>query len=535
MAANGNRTPIPGNLRDALQEADLRVLIMVLFHLTGDRNWLGERYRPARDINLIADEDAGIAPEIRAEIIAAAAAVLADPPEPAIHDPGNDLMVEMMRACLAENVAEEYAPMMREEMGFTPRQVPWTGSKPVLPSRPVIIVGAGASGMTVAANLESLGIPYVILTWLVNDYPGCAVDTPNHAYSFSFGSRQPWTRFFSRRDELQGYMVARSHEFGIRANIRFASRVTRTGWDEGRACWRVTVESAGETHELEGWALVSAIGPLSLPREPNIPGHGDFAGPIFHANRWPKGLDITGKSVAVIGTGASAMQIVPSIVDRVGKLTVYQRTPQWVRHIPRFRDAMSDGARWLLENVPFYVEWFRFAMFWRYGDGLLRTLRRDPDWPHPERAMNRINDRHREQMAAFIETELDGRPDLLVKCLPDYPPYAKRILLDNGWYQAIRHANTELVTKSIEAITADGVRTADGAERTADIVVLATGFQVFGNAARLNVTGRDGRRLADEWAGDDPRAHLAGALHGRCAGRDAGAGNSGDGCAPRRA
>ncbi|MEM6664549.1 MAG: NAD(P)/FAD-dependent oxidoreductase, partial [Pseudomonadota bacterium] len=281
----------------------------------------------------------------------------------------------------------------------------------------------------------------------------------------------------------------------------------QTDWDEDAAEWVVRVESAAGVEEVRGWALISAIGPLSLPRFPDFPGAGDFQGRVFHSNRWPSDLDLTEKRVAVIGTGASSMQIVPSIVDRVGALHVYQRTPQWVRHIPRFKDAMTDGARWLLQNVPFYAEWFRFTMLWRYGDGLHRTLKRDPDWPHPERSMNRMNDRHRVQMAEFIEAELEGRPDLVAKCLPSYPPYAKRILLDNGWYQALRKPQTDLITESIERITAEGVRT-EAADRPYDVIVLATGFRVFSNAARLNVTGRGGVKMADEWAGDDPKAHL---------------------------
>ncbi|MEM7188525.1 MAG: NAD(P)/FAD-dependent oxidoreductase [Pseudomonadota bacterium] len=507
--------PIPGNLTEALAEADMRVLLMVLFHMTGDRVWLSDKYRPKRDVNLIADEDAGLTPEAQAEVIAAAAAILADLREPAVDDPGDELMVEMMRACLSENVKEDYSQMMREEMGFRQRKVQWSSAKPAMRDTPVIIVGAGASGITVAANLEDLGIPYVIFeendevggTWLVNTYPGCAVDTPNHAYSWSFGSRHPWTRFFSRRDELQDYMVDRSHEFGIRGNIRFGHRVLRTDWDEDAAEWVVQVESAEGTEEVRGWALVSAIGPLSLPRFPDFPGSEDFKGRVFHSNQWPDDVDLTGKRVAVIGTGASSMQIVPTIVDQVGSLHVYQRTPQWVRFIPRFKDAMTEGARWLLQNVPFYAQWFRFTMLWRYGDGLLRTLKRDPEWPHPDRSMNRMNDRHREQMASFIEEELEGRPDLLAKCMPSYPPYAKRILLDNGWYKALCKPQTELITESIDRITESGVRT-DADVREYDVIVLATGFRVFSNAARLNVTGRNGLKMEEEWAEDDPKAHL---------------------------
>ena len=505
------------DLRRALPHADLRCLLMALHHLTGDPVWLSERYRPARDINLIADEGAGLSEEIQAEIRQAAFEILTRPDQaPAIGDPGDERIVEMMRACLNEKVGEEYALMMREEMGFVSRFVTWSGAPPKMPDRPVVIVGAGASGIALAANLDALGIPFVILeknaevggTWLENRYPGCAVDTPNHAYSFSFGPREDWSRYFSRRDALLDYMISRSHTFGIRNRIRFNTRVTSCDWVEDGAFWRVEAEGPGGAEVFEAMALVPAIGPISDPRLPDIQGLDAFDGPIFHSARWPEDLDVTGKRVAVIGTGASSMQIAPTIAPDVAHLTVFQRTPQWVRHIPRFQEEMSAEARWLLRHVPFYAEWFRFTMLWRYGDGLLRTLKRDPDWPHPERAMNRINDRHRAQMAEFIEAELEGRPDLLAKCMPTYPPYAKRILLDNGWYKTLCRENVELVTESVARITASGIATDNGTNVPVDVIVLATGFKVFQNAARLNVTGRGGRKLLDEWDGDDPKAYL---------------------------
>ena len=144
---------------------------------------------------------------------------------------------------------------------------------------------------------------------------------------------------------------------------------------------------------------------------------------------------LEGKHVAVIGTGATAMQLVPSIADRVASVTVYQRTAQWARPVAGYSDPITEGARWLLAHLPFYVQWYRFNMFWRYGDGLLPFLRKDPDWPHPERAVNKGNDRHREELTDFILSELKGRPDLIEKCVPTYPPYGKRILLDNNWFK----------------------------------------------------------------------------------------------------
>jgi 4-hydroxyacetophenone monooxygenase len=154
------------------------------------------------------------------------------------------------------------------------------------------------------------------------------------------------------------------------------------------------------------------------------------------------------------------------------------------------------------------VQWYRFNMFWRYGDGLLPFLRKDPAWPHPERAVNKGNDRHRQELTDFILTELKDRPDLIEKCVPTYPPYGKRILLDNGWFRTLARPNVELVTDPIDHFERDGIVTSDGRLRPADLVVISTGFKVTEMAARLDITGREGKRLADAWADDNPTAYL---------------------------
>ncbi|MEO1062074.1 MAG: NAD(P)-binding protein [Actinomycetota bacterium] len=501
------------------QDADLRVLLMCLVHLTGDTRWIEPPFTPRRDVRLVSDPAAGLPDEVQAEIRAAILDLLADGvPEPAITDPGDELMVRMMRTCLGERVGEEYSLMMREDLGFVSRAVEWPA--PPDPDRlaehDVLIVGAGVSGLALGATLRDLGIDYRIVeqsdqvggTWYDNRYPGCGVDTPNHAYSFSHGERNDWTRYFSPRDEIQAYLERCADDFGVRSHISFGTTVVGATWDEVAERWRVRLRTADGEHTTDAKVLVSAVGVLNVPKLPAIDGVDDFAGPSFHTARWPDDADLAGTHVAVVGTGATSMQLVPSIADDVASLTIYQRSPQWARPTPGYGEAIPEGGRWLLRHVPFYAEWFRFTMFWRYGDGLLPHLRRDPEWPHPERAMNRTNDRHRQEMTDHLLAELDGRPDLVERCLPDYPPFGKRILLDNGWYRTIRRDHVELVTDPIDRIVEDGVTTVDGRHRPADVVVFATGFQTTQLTARLGVTGRGGRDLADAWADDDPRAHL---------------------------
>jgi 4-hydroxyacetophenone monooxygenase len=513
-------------LTAALPDADLRVLLMCLFQVTGDRRWLSPPYQPRRDVRLIAEEDAGLAPELAADIRAAAIEAFTNGPiEPAIDDPGDELMVEMMRWCMSEQIDEAYAPMFREDLGLTDRNVHWSADPPRSIDRHTLIVGAGATGIILGKRLRDLGIPFTIVeraddvggTWRDNVYPGAAVDTPNHAYSFSTGSRYRWSRNFSPQPELIDYLRRSADEFGIREHVRFGTEVTGARWDDDAHCWHVSVRVRGvdgstSDETIVANDLIAAIGPFGRAKVPDIDGADVFRGDIFHTARWPTGLDLTGKRVVLVGTGASAMQIAPEIAPEVQHLTVVQRTPQWARPIPRFHDPIGDGAQWLLEHVPFYAQWFRFAMLWRYGDGLLPHLRKDPDWPHPERSLNRVNERHRVEMYDHMVRELGDRTDLLEQCVPDYPPYGKRILLDNGWFQMLRRPNVSLVSGSLRRITPDGavVGTPGGGEVAidADVIVLSTGFEVNESVRVLNLVGRGGVTLDDVWDDDDATAHL---------------------------
>ena len=507
------------DLARAIAEADLRVLLMVLVHLTGDRRWLAPPFTPRRDVRLIPDPGAGLSDAAQDEIRAAALALLADGvPRPMISDPGDEMLREMMSVGLGEPVAPEYSPMIREEMGLLDRSVRWSAPVPAerLDARHVLIVGGGVSGIALGAALGRLGFPYTIVeakddlggAWHVNRYPGCGVDTPNHSYSFSFGKRPRWSRYFSQRAEIHDYLRSVAREHDVERHIRYGTRLVGARWDEAARRWTATVETAEGRREIEASVLVSAIGQLDDPHLARFPGDETFRGRIFHSSAWPEDLDVSGRRVAVIGTGATAMQLVPSIADRVAKLDVYQRTAQWARPIAGYSGLIGEGTQWLLDHVPFYAEWFRFNMFWRYGDGLLPLLRRDPAWPHADRAVNKTNDRHRQEMADFIRAELGDRTDLVVKCVPDFPPYGKRILLDNGWYRTLLKPNVELVTDGIARFTADGIVTADGVERPVDVAVVCSGFRITEMAGRLGIVGRGGRRLSDAWAEENPSAHL---------------------------
>jgi 4-hydroxyacetophenone monooxygenase len=539
--------PNTAELRAAVDAADLRVLAMSLFHITGDRRWLEPPFRPRRDVQLVANPNAGLSDEAQREIRETMITVLADGiPTPAINDSGVEVFAEMMNVCLGETVPSEYVPMVRQDMGFDDGDPRWQ-----LPDHaealntfggvvdtPVLVIGAGICGLTLSVKLASLGIEHTIIeknadvggTWFENRYPGCGVDTPNQFYSFAFAPNSDWGFHFSPRNELQAYLQDVADRFGLRNRIQFQTELVAATWDEDAHHWRVTLReffnqkhdrqqvgqtATGTRHDgtptertMTCRVLVTAIGHFNRPNDITIPGTENFEGDVFHSARWPEHLDLTGKRVALVGTGATSVQIAPAIVQQVKSLTIYQRSPQWVREVPGINDPVSQSTPWLLANVPYYEKWMRFTQFWRYGDGLLQWLRKDPEWPYPERSLNRINDRHRQETTAYIRSELAGRDDLITKCLPEYPPYGKRILLDKGWYKTLVQPHVELVTEAIDHLGNNDVVASDGISREADVVIMALGFSVTDLAARLNITGKNDKTLASVWANDDPRAYL---------------------------
>jgi 4-hydroxyacetophenone monooxygenase len=549
--------PSAAELRIAVEAADLRVLAMSLFHITGERRWLEPPFRPRRDVALVPNNSAGLSDEAQTQIREAMITLLADGvPTPIVDDPGEVVFAEMMNICLGEIVPSEYVPMIRQDMGFDDGDAQWQRSNHVEAlakfagqvDTPVLVIGAGICGLTLSVKLARLGIEHTITeknadvggTWFENRYPGCGVDTPNQFYSFAFAPNPDWGFHFSPRNELQRYLQDVADRFGLRKRIQFHTELIGAKWNQAAQHWTVTLRDHREPRGNNGntgnpgntaktantgtaagdpapnvtdrvmtcRVLVTAIGHFNRPNDITIPGTENFNGDVFHSARWPENLNLTGKRVALVGTGATSVQIAPAIVKQVKSLTIYQRSPQWVREVPGINDPVSQSTPWLMANVPYYEKWMRFTQFWRYGDGLLQWLRKDPEWPNPERSLNRINDRHRQETTAYIQSELAGRDDLIAKCLPEYPPYGKRILLDKGWYKTLVQPHVELVTEAIDHLDSSAVVTSDGTAREADVVIMALGFSVTDLAARLNITGRDNKALANLWANDDPRAYL---------------------------
>lgn len=509
-------------LRQALTEADVAPLLMVVIHLGGDPAWLDRIQPHIKGPWSFHDETP---PELKAELCDALVDILVDYAEHGRSlplEPPAELLPKMLDVCTGSKVPKEYYPLVVEEMDLEendPKTVPWR-HKPdaeTLANFQVLVIGAGFSGVGMGIKLLEAGIPFTILekndaiggTWYENSYPGCGVDTANHFYSYSFNNNPDWNHFFAHQDEILAYLQSTAKKYHIDDYVRFGQEVTRAVWDEDNAVWQVDVTCAdGSTEHYTANVVVSAVGQLNRPRIPDFKGLEDFKGPAFHSARWDHSVSIEGKRVGIIGTGASGMQIGPSIAPKVEKLTIFQRSAHWAMNNPLYFEEVSDGTKWVLKNIPFYAKWFRWQLFWSSSDGFHPMLQRDPNWPDRKLSINAQNLELRKTLEAYIAEEVGGDPELIRKATPDYPPYGKRMLRDNHWYRTLTRPNVELVTESIDHIDESGVVTTDGQHHDVDILVLATGFQANKMLTPMHIEGRNGATIRGEWGDHDPRAHL---------------------------
>jgi len=510
------------DLRTALKAADPATLLLSLVQLTGERHWLVEA-RPFIRGPMSYQEF--MPAELRERIRERLAGVLAELARTGRSDtpPLDDaLLAEMMALAAGEAVPDDYIAMMREDLtqdDLASRRLAWR--QPLSPESfretEVVIIGAGMSGLYAGIQLREAGIPFVIIekndavggTWYENVYPGCGVDTPNHFYSYAFQPNHDWSHFFAKRDELWRYFDEVADTYDLRRHIRLATEVTEARYDDDEAVWRIGAKDKdGATLELTARVLVSAVGVLNRPKLPDIEGLKSFKGPAFHTAQWDKDFDWRGQRVAMIGTGASGHQVGPSIAPDVARLMIFQRSPHWVVPNPNYHEGVSAGKKWALANIPFYLRWYRFQLFWGFADGLHAALQVDPDWPEPARALNALNEKHRRFMEKHMKSELADRPDLLQKVIPDYPAYGKRILIDNHWFRMLKRGNVDLVTEGIARIEPQGVRTRDRRLWEADALVFATGFKVSKMLHPMAIHGRGGRELHEVWGDDDAKAYL---------------------------
>ncbi|WP_232508276.1 flavin-containing monooxygenase [Qipengyuania flava] len=511
-AAEVNRTL----LKDGIANANIPALLMVLYQMTGEATWLQEPFAPGRSPGLD-DNDSGQLPdEVQTQIRTAAEeaieAWLAGKPL-AIERPSNLRLAEMLSVAMTEHVPEEYGDIVAAGMGY---DLEPTAGTAIAADKTAIVIGGGVSGICAGIELGKLGIDYTLFeknedfggTWFENRYPGCGVDTPSLTYTFSCRPND-WSMYFPLRDEIEGYLLDTAREFGLYDKACFRTHVEEARWNTATDQWDVTIttpDGKRETHSAD--YLFSAVGILNIPKYPQIDGLDEFAGEVYHTSRWPAEADLSGKRVAVIGNGASGMQVAPAIADVVSRMTIFARSKQWAAPFPQFRKKVPEGVRYLMQVVPLYRAWLEQRLSWTFNDRVHGTLFRDPEWEHPERAVNEINDAHRRVFTRYVEEQLQDRPELIERVLPEYPPFAKRMLLDNGWFRTIKKPHVDLIPEHLAKVDGNTLFTSSGETVEADVIILATGFQTTNVLGSYDIVGREGQLLRDHWGEDNASAYL---------------------------
>ena len=496
-------------IRRAVELADLNGVRVALYQQTGDAEI---RRMPVA---------AKLTPEERERLIAKAVDWLEanagpgmpeEPPEPELR--------ELLGIATHEELPDLEFSVRREFPAFKPfpNMVGWTAGKPELPDGfKVAIIGSGFSGIAAGVQLGLLGIPYVVFerradpggTWTIHRYPDVRVDTASITYEFAFEKLYQWDEYFGPGADVRQYLEHVSKKYGVYQNTRFNCDMKRATFDESTHVWTLEVETPRGVETVTANAIISASGLFANPRAPHFEGQETFEGRILHPSRWPADVDLTGKRVAIIGNGSTGVQILKPIAQDAEQVYVYQRTPQWISPRDKYGQKLEPEIRWLVDNFPGYWHWWRYAglaaLFQTHGFVL-------PDKARQEKGgkVNPMNDNLRAFLTEYIKTETGGRQDLIDRLIPDYAPFSRRPVVDNGWYRALTRANVELVTDGIARFEPAGIRSVDGKLREVDVIVTATGFDIVKFLWPAHYVGKGGRDLHETWgAADGPRAYLS--------------------------
>ena len=511
-------------LHAALKAANLETLLMVYVHLTHDESML-ETFKihihpPYTNPGYQIPQDC--IDDLHEKLVH----VLTTPGAAKSNNPPVELMQKMMSVGVGEPVEDEFIPMVIEQAGFErkPARRQNTQRVPPPPGFKVLVIGAGLTGILAGIELQRAGYEHIIIekneevggTWWKNRYPGVGVDTPSHFYSYSFEISPEWNHYHPHGADMRDYFRGVADKYDVRRNIRFQTIVHSLVFDEDAAVWNVTIEDlkTGKREVIKANAVFNAFGTTDRWSLPEIPGIDSFKGIITHSAGYDENIELKGKKVAVIGTGASSAQIVSTIAREVDELVVFMRTKHWVINNPEVTAEVPEPVKWALRYIPRYKEWFRFRVFWFAADGLYPNVVKDPAYPEDGISVSALNEGMRQYALLHMHHKLAGRPDLIEKLTPDFPIFSKRVVMDAGWYDALLQPHSTLETAGIAEILPNGIRTNDGKEYDLDVIICATGFRAEPLVQELVIKGRDGHDLAVDWADEEERAYLGTTIPG---------------------
>ena len=425
----------------------------------------------------------------------------------------------MIAFLVGMELGERYLPVVKEEMAYdgdTRRYVwPRAVTQAEKDAAPVLIVGGGMSGLLLAFRLRQAGVPCRVIekndgvggTWRENRYPGCRVDVASQSYSFSFMQDHKWSMLYAPQPELERYFNLFADRFGLRELISFQTEVVRADYDEGAHDWAVVLRGSDGAERTErARSLVSAVGQLNRARIPDLEGLDSFAGRTWHTSNWPADVDLAGKRVVFVGAAATGLQAIPEVARIAAHTTVVMRSSNWMSVNPEYRRPIREAETWAFDHLPYYAGWTRTLYFnWPFDTSPAR-FRIDPDWQGGvpgKLSTSQANEMSRVRLTEGIEGFLAGRPDLIERVVPDYPPYMKRPnVIDGGFLRALQQDNVTL-TDAIVRVTPEGVVDRSGALHPADVIVFATGFHAQKFLHPMEIRGRGGVALNDYW-GDEP-------------------------------
>ncbi len=509
-------------IRAAVGGIPLIPLLTSVAHLTGELEILTDDLRPNPDrVGVIKDD--GYSPEQfeKARRVATDALIrYRDRGSVAAPALDGDQLRTLVEFVIGAPVDDAYLLMLEEELALdgADLRVPTWKATEVDPDREfnVAIIGAGMSGLAAAHRLRQAGVgahiyeknPDVGGTWFENDYPGCRVDIQNHFYSYSFAQSCQWPQMHSSQPVLHDYFRSCVDELGLAGAISYESEIVEARWSDDRQRWELRVRGPeGDDRIVLANAVVSAVGQLNRPHLPEIEGIDTFQGASFHSARWDYDVDVTGKRVAVIGSGASAAQFIPWLAERAEHLTVYQRTPPWLVPVPGYQDDVPDDLRWFLRHVPEYARWDRLLIFAMLQEGNLPRTIVDPEWDLSRRSVSKSNEQTSRMLDKYREAVFRD-PELQEKMKPNYPWGGKRMVVDDGSYSgSLQRPNVDVDVEPIAAITPTGIRSVDGRELEYDVIVYGTGFHASDFLMPMRVVGAHGVDLHERWGGD-ARAYL---------------------------
>lgn len=514
----------PDRLRSNLIQADPGVLVAVLAQLSGDPAVV-DRFGPK--ISHVPDppEQRGVTdPETHAAIVDGIVDILTGLVGPvgttAPDDPA--LFARIAPIALGGEIHDRYIALLLEQGGFHRSQPTQPRIAPIPTTMKLAIIGGGMAGLTAAIAAADAGIDYEIFerhgdvggTWLTTIYPGLGVDTPSTYYSLSSELNPDWSSYYPVGSEYQSYLQAVADKHRIRERTRFNTTVEKLWWDEERQEWEIHSRTAsGDTDVTYATAVMTAAGYLNRPQFPKLEGRKSFGGVSIHSAEWDPELDLSGKRVAIIGAGCTAVQIVDAIVDDVSHLTVFQRQPHWVAPRRRLSDDVPDYHRYLGRNVPFYANWIRLKSYWGTADNNYGVIVVDREWSESHLSISPANDVLLQICLDYIDRSFGAGSELAGKVTPDFAPYGKRIVRDpGGYYAALAKPHVAVEAAEPARVTPSGIVTQDGRETELDVIIYATGYHLD-FLSTMDIRGCGGKSLQDEWAGE-PKSYRGGMVPG---------------------